>query len=645
MNEIRLSSLILENFKGQDYLTFNFDGHSASIFGDNATGKTTIYDALTWLLFGKDSHGQSSFDIKPLALDGNVRDHAAITSVEAVFDTSEGPRTLKKTFLEKWSAKRGQAEKSFDGNTCEYYSDGVPCKKYEFERQVAEMVDETAFRLLTSVTYFCADMSWQERRKVLFDVCGIATDADIMAGAPQFAPLASAMGRLSLDDYKKKLTAERRGLSGTRDSIPDRLDEHKKAIRDLESIDFATLQTEHDRRAVKREALQAELLSLEHNALLDSKINERTALKNRLAKLENDNTAYRNSQVVHAVDERPAIQREIDGLRRRFVRSTDEKEAADRDISLHEGKVQECRDTWIKVNSTEFSGAVCPTCGQALVGQKLEDAKAIFEKDKLRQLSKAVQDSDFYKSQVASARDRREKSIQYAVELENEIAVLTDKLSKVKPASQPEIHDIPDYLSTAATLAQEIDAISAVIASLTMESSTIKTDTKAAISTLTDEIRVIDGELAKKSMLEYTRERMKALQGEAQTAAEKLEKLDQMLFLCDDFTRYKVQFVEDSINSRFRLVKFRLFMEQINGGLADCCDATVDGVPYASLNNGARINVGMDAIATLSEHYGIRVPLFVDNAESVTELLPVDTQLIRLVVSENDKKLRCDYGA
>ena len=68
-----------------------------------------------------------------------------------------------------------------------------------------------------------------------------------------------------------------------------------------------------------------------------------------------------------------------------------------------------------------------------------------------------------------------------------------------------------------------------------------------------------------------------------------------------------------------------------------------DGVPYQALNNGAKINVGIDIINTLSLAYGVRVPLFIDNAESVTRLEETETQTIRLVVSEQDKELRIDY--
>lgn len=116
--------------------------------------------------------------------------------------------------------------------------------------------------------------------------------------------------------------------------------------------------------------------------------------------------------------------------------------------------------------------------------------------------------------------------------------------------------------------------------------------------------------------------------------------LDNLLYLCDEFTRCKVQLIDDTVSGHFRQVRFKLFHEQVNGGLAECCEVTVKGVPYASLNNGAKINAGIDIVRTLSEYYGVKVPLFIDNAESVTEIMDADTQVICLAVSEQDKELR-----
>ena len=149
--------------------------------------------------------------------------------------------------------------------------------------------------------------------------------------------------------------------------------------------------------------------------------------------------------------------------------------------------------------------------------------------------------------------------------------------------------------------------------------------------------------LSKESLLEYTRKRIEELQEDARRAAAALDSIEQMLFLIDEYARYKTQFVEDSINSMFRIARFRLFREQANGGTEDRCDVVYEGVPYINLNSGAKINVGIDIINTLSAAYGVSVPLFVDNAESVTRLEPSNNQIIRLIVSEEDKELRVNY--
>ena len=239
MREIKLISLSVRNFKGCTALDLQPEGRSMSIYGDNATGKTTVFDALTWLLFGKDSRGRADFNIKPLAPDGSVRDHAAVSEVAAILE-ADGVRTeLRKTYFERWSTKRGNSEASYDGNTCEFAVDGVPMKKYEFETQVARLVDEQLFRLLTSVTWFCEGMSWQERRKILLGLCDIPEDREIMASQERFLGLSAAMGPLDVESYKRKLQARRKALNGARSTIPARLDEQKRLIATLEGVDFA----------------------------------------------------------------------------------------------------------------------------------------------------------------------------------------------------------------------------------------------------------------------------------------------------------------------------------------------------------------------------------------------------------------------
>ncbi len=645
MKMIQLRQISIHSFKGCDALSLKLDGQSAALYGDNAAGKTTVYDALTWLLFGKDSRGRGDFEIKPLGADGQVKDHGAVTEVEAVLDVGEEAIALRRTYAEKWSTKRGSSEASYDGNASEFYVDGVPVKKYEYERRVGELVSEELFRTLTGSAWFCEGLSWQRRREMLFDVCGVATDREVMEADPHFAPLLEGMGRLSLEDWKKKILAQRKGLNGVRNTVPARLDECRKTVEELRGVDFAALREKRSGVSAQVERLQSELVKLSHGALLDSKRNELAGLKNALSALANENERHRQSQIVPVEDRRPALRSALENARKEAARLSGlvEREAAL--IADTERSIQAAREEWTAENARTFEAALCPTCGQSLPQAAQEKARASFTADVARRKREIVAAADHDKRILAAAQARRAECAALAAEAEDESRRLERELAAYVPEEAPAVEDLPHFAERADALDRQIAAVQSEVSALEDESAAIREEITAKIAALRSELDELDRELGRESLLTYARERDEQLRREAQEAGEELEVLDKLLSLCDEFARHKAQYLEESINRRFHLVRFRLFQEQVNGGLSDCCEATVDGVPYGSLNNGARINAGLDVIGALSRHYGVSVSLFVDNAESVTALLPVETQVIRLVVSEQDKILRMEAEA
>lgn len=641
MKEIRILKLTLDHFKGMDHFVLKPDGGNAAVYGDNATGKTTLYDGLTWLLFGKDSAGRTDFALKPLGEDGEVLDHQAVTSVEAELDVSGTLVSLRKCYYEKWTTKRGSAVETFDGHTTDYYVDGVPCKKYEYDRRVADLVDEELFRTLTSVTWFCAGLDWKKRRAALFELGQVEDDGQIMASEPRFAPLAEAMGTLSLEDFKKKVQAERKGYTGVRNDLPTRLDECQKTVDEISGTDFEALRRERDARKEKLDALSADLVKLDNDTYLTSRRNDRDRLKNELTALEQENAAFRREQEVPLPDV-GALSRELEDLKRSLLRKTEARRKDLKAAEQAESEVERCRTRWKQVNARRFTGADCPVCGRPLEGGKLDEARARFEQEKQAELGDLVRDSDMLKGRAADYRRYADASADEAVELENRIAALNDRLDGARAVTQPKISDLPGYETKRNRYLCEIRDLEELIDRHAADGAAIREETTAKLRALQEEIDAISGALAKEDVLAFTRERMDRLRAEAAEAGQKLEKLDKLLYLCEDFVRYKVSRIERDINGHFSLVQWKLFDEQINGGLSECCEATVDGVPYQSLNSGMRINAGIDVIATLSEHAGVRVPLVVDNAETVTALRPLASQVIRLVVSEQDKELRCE---
>lgn len=242
MKEIRLHKLTLRDFKGFTF-TLEAEGEDVDIWGANATGKTTIADAFAWLLFGKDSLGRSDFEIKNLDAQGEAA-HGLEHSVEGVLDINGQAVVLRKVYREVWTKKRGSATATFTGNTVDYYIDGVPTKEKEYAGQIAEIAgDEQIFRLLTSPAAF-PSLHWQKQRALLLDVCGDISDADVIASDRKLAPLGDILGKRSLDDHRKVITARRTELNKELEKIPVRIDEVRRSLPDVTGLDQKELQSD-----------------------------------------------------------------------------------------------------------------------------------------------------------------------------------------------------------------------------------------------------------------------------------------------------------------------------------------------------------------------------------------------------------------
>lgn len=642
MKEIKINRLTLENFKCHSHLNLMLSGRNTSIYGDNATGKTSIYDALTCLLFGKDSSGkvigEKGVNVKPLDPNGEVKDHQAITSVEAEFLVDGETVTLRRTYQEIWTTRRGSSEAVYDGDTTSYFVDGVPMKKNAFDARVRELVPEDLFRMLTSVSYFASDMKWQDRRAVLFDMAGTLTDKEIMSRNADFQGLLDSMGKLSLADYKAKLLSQKKGLTGVRDDAPTRINECQRNLQEIAGIDFDGARENEKQLLALREELSARLIGLEQNTELESKRLELRGLKLERDTLESQNRAYRDSQKQSGPDI-AYLRKQLAGEQNRVQTLKMLADKTHASLKRCDGEIQRNRDLWVQVNGEAFAGGICPTCGQALPFEQLKAATAGFEEKKRQRL----RDIENTAARLKEERDQGVSRIAELAEEENErnerIEQLEDAIRQVGVTTAV-IADMEGYRESLAAINEKISRAQMEVTDLTSDSARVRESIRCELNAANDQLRFTQGILAKEAVKESTEKRIQELKADARNAAEALESIESMLFAMEAFVRYKARFVENSINDLFRVATFRLFREQANGGLEERCDAQYGGVPFLGLNNGMKVNVGIDIINALSRHYGVKVPLFVDNAEAVTKLEECDTQVIRLVVSEEDKELR-----
>ena len=638
MKDIRIIRLRLENFKCHALLDLDFGGEDRAVYGDNATGKTSIYDALTWLLFGKDSlgNGEKSIDIKPLGADGQVKDHEAITAVEAVLSCDGEETALKRTLREVWTTRRGSTELVYDGNVSDYFVDGVPCKKNAFDSKVKELCPEDLFRMLTSVSWFAAGMKWQDRRSVLFDMAGMLSDREIMGKDSRFDALAESLGKLSVGEYKTKLLHQKRGLTGTRDDAPARISECQRQLDNMKSCDMESLRGQERELIAKRDAISSEIIAIEQDAAVQSKSIDLRSAKADRDEILRQNQIYRDAQK-SVLPDRGQLEQAI---RREKVKAETMEGAlmrAQKSVPRLQEQLEETRAKWVKVNGEAFAGGICPACGQGLPFEKLREATEGFEAQKQKKLRDIEREADSLKERI---REAEGDILERTRELEAKKTEIEELNRQLKTAGSVEIVDAPGFAERMAGADEKILNIQKEIAQLQERSGDARAEKRKLLDEVTAELNGIWEAMSQSKYRDVLKARISELKADMKTAAEALEAIDKMLFTIEDFVRYKCRFVEDSVNDLFRVASFRLFREQANGGVEERCDAQQGGVPYQGLNNGMKINVGIDIINALSRHYGVTVPLFIDNAEAVTKLEDCRSQVIRLVVSENDKELR-----
>lgn len=650
---MRLLELRLRNFKGLRDLELRPGGDDLSVFGDNGTGKTTVVDAFMWLLFDKDSANRKDFEIKTLGPDGQPI-HNLEHEVQAQLELPDGQRlTLRKVFKEKWTKRRGAARAEFTGHTTEHYIDGVPVRKAEFEARIGQIADEQLFRLLTDPLHFNMNLHWQERRRLLLEVCGDVTDDEVIASDPELRALPSILNGRSLDDHRKVIQARRAEINRELDRIPVRIDEVTRSLPAVEGDPVALSRALEDLRHQRRDA-EEEVVRIQAGgqiAELQKRVREIEA-----EMLDADRRA-RSSLLEALDDERDELRRlqaKIDEAERDIRRELSRSDELHDEAERLEARMNELRSQWEAVNAEAFSWEPddeCPACGQPLPAEHVQEARdkalAAFNKSKAERLERITAEGKALKRRVEELREQRRQALDRSVELGKEAARLRDQANRLKSSiaarerSLPDLSQDPEYQK----LAAQRDRLLAEIESLQASNAQALEAARARVREVDEKIAGIERQLSLHDQLERGRRRIEELAAEERRLAAEFEELERQLYLTEQFVRAKVRLLEDRINSRFALARFKLFRELVNGGVEECCETTYQGVPYSSLNHGARLNVGLDIINALADHFGFAPPVWIDNAESVTQILPTRGQQIRLVVSAADKSLRVEQSA
>lgn len=648
MKKIEIRTLSLRNFKG---FTFALSGRGDfDVYGDNATGKTTLADAFSWLLFDKDSLGKSDFEIKSLDSQGEYL-HNLEHEVEGVFIIDGAQVSLKKVYKEVWTKKRGAAKQENTGNTTEHYIDAVPVQKQLYVSKIKELFgDEDVFRLLTTPTAFPA-LHWTKQRALVIEVCGgDLTDAQVIESSKKLAGLPEILGNRTLEDHKKVVAARRSEINKALASIPVRIDEVHRGLPDVSGLEKQMLEMRIQDGETFLEERTAQLQGIDNGSALAD-------LGQKLSKLQLEITGLENRYYIEEMRKVTKLKAEIDQFQplkdaedRTLKGLKDDIAGKRREAEQQESRLANLREAWEAAYAAEaFVDTTedrCAVCGQALPADRVEEARAkalaLFNHSRAERL--------------ADIEGKGKTEAAYLTKLKAEIEVLNEALLNRPDVGADRLATLIDEHAAAKKRAEDFtrvpgraDAI-AEIAKINLQITAAKegvakdqASIRAEILGIKDVIGTDREKVGRFALREAGEKRIEELGAEEKKLTAEYERLEKELHLCDLFVRAKVQLLTERINSRFEFARFKLFHKQENGGINECCEITINGVPYGSgLNNAARINAGLDVCRTLSRHYGLLAPIFIDNAEAVSSLMPMDAQVVRLIVSPRDAELRVE---
>lgn len=638
MKTLLLKSLRIENFKGCKNREIQFGGVT-DIYGDNGTGKTTIADAFTWLLFDRDSAGSTKFGVRPRNEDKSLVNHVEIM-VEGEFEVDGSQLSLKKVQKQNWVKKRGTGTQELQGNKNEYEINGFPAKEKEFKEKVGEIIDDTTFRIVTDPRAFAA-LDWKEKRKIIMQLVSEVTDEDVLKSGDFSAiadDLAMAPADKCLDKYKKSLLK----LKKDQQEIPTRIDEASRSIVD---VDVADLELQKNALNEKLEAVRKDREDFSSKYKRVSELNaEIMNIKLDMGNLERKHNTDYQQQV-------RAARQKYDSALYRIYDMESLKTLAESTIFSRQGTLEglkaELSDLGKKWSETKHmsinpSDTVCDKCGQEYPEDKKEEILQDFSRRKEQRLEEINAKGNAVKAKIQSV----EKDIESFKEKLKEISDNLDKARKEteeKKAAMESIkqpgpaEELPEYIE----MEKKLQDLNTELGSID-DGEGYRKQLEIQERGIKEELEVVEKNLTLDHANEKLRDRILDLNKELKDVSQKIADCEAKILLLEKFTVRKMTMLSARVDEKFSFVKINMFNTQINGGVTETCDITVDGINYSDLNNAKKIQAGLDVIYALQQLYQIKAPIFIDNRESVTSIPENGTQIINMFVSKEDKELRIE---
>lgn len=648
MKEVFLKKLILKNFKKIQDLTVEFTDKNTFICGGNGTGKTTLQDAFLWLLFGKDStnRADTNFNIKTLGEDGKPILHL-VHSVTGVLSINGRDVELQRNYVEKWGS--GVNAGVLQNHATEFYLNGVKLKtKKEYDAEVAAILPEDVFRMITNPLYF-PTMKAQDQKAMLLEMAGNVTNEEVANINPKFQELISLISGRTLEQLAKEIASKKSAIKDELKGIPGRIDSVRDAMP--ESEDWAVLEKEIADKKEKIKDIDSQLADkskqIEAEFKAKSELQKQIGNK-KLAKSQRENEIRQNANKSYhdVLDNISKLEYQVKSKDAEISRKQEDHsrikaniEALNNDLEVLRGKFYAIDAETLQYPEGAF---ICPTCKRELevedIQAKQQELQDNFNLNKANRL-KEVQNEGKEKAAKVEELKKQCSIIQATItQLSNEKEILVHNINECK-GNMPEEQDTQKIILSDPTWLSLSNEIVDLENQLKAEAKPIDTtELKEAKAILSEAIDELNKKLGKRDTIERSNKVIEDLEDRRDKNNEALAEQERLEFLVQDFQKEKDNKLMERINGMFSLVKFSFISEKLNGNEAITCFCSVDGVPFADVNNASKINAGLDIINAICRSVGITAPIFIDNRESVNDLIPTMSQVINLVVSK-DKSL------
>lgn len=643
--KIELRKLSLKNFKGIIDMTVDFTTNT-DIIGKNGTGKTSVYDAFRWLLFGKDSSNRTDFNIKnTVKTELNRTDHEVIGLLIIDGNAIE----LKRTYREKWQTKKGNAIEEFTGHETIFFVNDVPCSQKEYQSKIDEVCNEEVFKLITNPLYF-PYLKWQTQREILFGMAGEISNVEILdkiatiRNKDEIFNLTNILNSgKTIEEYKREIAAKKKRIKDELAFIPGRVDEVSRSMPAPADFDIIGIQLGHKQSELSGVEAQLADISKASQAKYEAKQKlqaELYRLKTELQKLEHEAKTKVDAEKLQTGSERQTLQSSINLLKQRIAESNNNIANWEKQLAEYNKKRSDLIVKWDAENAKQLvfneNDFCCPTCKRAFDVLDIETKQAEmtnnFNETKANALLEINTAGKNVKVLIVQTGNTIDQCRAELSNLSQELATAETKLESIPVTVEDTAIKAPVKTIAMIQAEEQINALQKQIDEPI--SATDDSLLKASKTALLAEIEIIKKKLYEKELITKSNARIDELQQQQRTMANEIAQLDGIEFAIMEFTKAKVEAIEARVNGLFSIVKFKLFDMQVNGQEVETCVAMVDNVPYPDLNNAMKINAGLDILNAISKYRGFSAPVFVDNAEAVVELLPIPTQTVRLVVAD-----------